>query len=183
MAEPATPKMNLGDRVLTLEGKVDALALTLASIEHKIDAASLTQRGDRRYVWGVVVSVVGLLLVPSITGLTVTLGLYVSSQMGPVQQEVTAIKGDIQSLYRVQDMNVQRSSKNEAELEAEMATRRSQWVEQETQLDALSQSTNAQVTDLYRWLSVLWNKNPDLGPFPTEPRPQSNISNRRMPSE
>lgn len=177
MAE-TSKTMNLSDRVLTLEGKVDALALTLASIEHKIDAASLTQRGDRRYVWGVVVSVVGLLLVPSITGLTVTLGLYVSSQMGPVQQEVTALKGDIQSLYRVQDMNVQRSAKNEAETASEKATRRSQIVEIETQFHSLAESTNAAIADLHRYNAMAAQKIPGMPNYPTAPFVFPNISNR-----
>lgn len=49
----------------------------------------------------------------------------------------------------------------------------------ETQFDAIEQASNSRRDETFRWLSIVWNKHPDLGPFPTAPYFHSNISNRK----
>lgn len=169
---------SINERVLTLEGKVDNIMKTLGAIEQKLDASSLSQKNDRRYVWGVVVSVVGLLLVPSLTGISVTMGLYINSLVAPVKQDVTAAQSRLDGLLRVQDMNVNRGVSTEKDLATEVATRRSQIVEVETQFHALSESTNAALAELHRWNSQAAEKIPGMPKYPSGPFVFPNISNR-----
>lgn len=51
--------------------------------------------------------------------------------------------------------------------------------EVETQFDAIEQASNTRRDETFRWLSIVWNKHADLGPFPTAPYFHSNISNRK----
>ena len=63
-------------------------------------------------------------------------------------------------------------------LAKEIAVRNADWQEIETQLDATNQSTNLQVAELHRLLSISWPR--EIGVYPAVPLTQPNISNRRL---
>lgn len=183
MAEPATPKPpNISDRVLTLEGKVDAMQRTLSSIENKLDVGALTQKGDRRYTWGVVIGVVGTVLAPALTTISVTLGLYVSNRLGPMETTLASMNARLDGYQRTQDRNFERIGVTEQDLATEKATRKSQIVEIETQFHALSESTNMAVAELHRWNAVAAEK-PGASKYPAGPFVFPNISNRHSPKD
>lgn len=194
-------------RVLRLEEGMKALRGDVSAIREMLTEGAASQKGDRRYVWNVVMG----LGTPAMLVSSAILGLYISSKMGPMEKDMATIQSSHNSLHeaanrhegllakvtaenaasiaerlgllRVQESNVSRVSELEKQFSSEKAVRRSAWVEQETQIHALSESTNAAIADLHRWNYQAAQKIPEMPKYPAGPYIFPNISNRRIPNE
>ena len=80
-------------------------------------------------------------------------------------------------LARQTEENKEAFAKLREGLSNEVAIRKADGQEQETQLDALSQMTNMQVNELHRLMSIAWPE--ARGSYPFVPLTQPNISNRK----
>lgn len=68
----------------------------------------------------------------------------------------------------------------QTELATEVTTRASANVESETQIDATTQLFLGEIAGLHRMNAVVWYHIKGLGPYPTGPFVQPNVSNRKL---
>lgn len=199
----STPKApNLSGRVLILEESMERMEGTLKEIKGLITDGSAAQKGDRRYVWNVVMG----LVTPVVAVCATVLGLYVSSLISPLKSEVHGLQAistqnnallsehskslavltgnsatsisDRQALLKVQETVVERITELERHTAAMAATYDARLAEFECQVDASSQMENQRMAELHRMLAITWQI-AKLGDYPLLPFPEPNISNRR----
>lgn len=193
---------NLSDRVLILEESVERMEGTLKEIKGLITEGSAAQKGDRRYVWNVVMG----LVTPAVAVCATVLGLYVSSLISPLKSEIQGLQAssaqsgtllaehskgiatltgnaassisDRQGLLRIQESNVDRITELERHTAAMAATYDARLAEFECQVDASSQMEGQRMAEIHKMLAITWQIT-KLGDYPLLPFPEPNISNRR----
>lgn len=98
------------------------------------------------------------------------------SQLREVQAQNTVSADDRRVLTKLVDENKSAIAEMREARAAFEASSKAQGVEVETQFASSENKMNASTAELHRLISIIWNKNPDLGPYPSGPFFFSNIS-------
>lgn len=192
---------NLSDRVLTLEGKVDALGADVQTIIRKVDEGNILRANENRDRWSKVVgsaSVIGgifAFVVNSMIGekimplqefktsatTTMTRSQEVQSKQQDmltaiVSQNATSIQERSDMRQMVQN-NFERLSTLEKAHASHVAHNNAVNVEIETQVSALEQVQNMRQAHQDRINKITWDRT-EAGDFPDAPMPEFRISNR-----
>lgn len=173
----------------------------VTAIRDMLSDSADSQKGDRRYAWGIALSVAALVGAP----LSVFFGVYIGSQITPLERDMAAIQSSMksvaevtsdhskalanvvaqnassiserQALLRTQESNVERLGKIEKDHEATTATFNARHAESETQISGLENNTA-----LLAWHQEIVNhilsQNKGIT-YPLIPVPEVRISNRR----
>lgn len=101
-------------------------------------------------------------------------------ELTEIRQQNTRSIDDRGSLSKQVLDNRDAIAKLQEGLSKELSIREAALTEVECQIDATSQSMNAQISELHRLNAVSWPHITGLGSYPAGPYTQPNISNRRV---
>lgn len=158
-----------------LDARVGVLENGLTSLGVKIDSLSSLFNASRQTNWGSIIGIATLLL-GLIGGAWVIIDLKSQNALIPVLVQNAISTKEREELMSEVIRHRSELAETRSEMSTEKARRTAELIEQETQFAAAENKVNASVAELHRILSVVWNKNPDLGTYPSGPFYFSNIS-------
>jgi hypothetical protein len=165
---------SISDRVLVLEEGQERMETTLGEIKRMLSEGADSHKKDIRYAFGVALTVATMVGGP----LAYFFNTAVDSKIGPLEASSAASIKDREALLRGQESNMSRVSTLEHDVSVEVATRKAQMVEVETQVASLE---NTQALSMWHQEVIndilAQNKGVD---YPSIPMPQARISNRNV---